>query len=215
MKLIIKPFSTIQAYQPIWRAMQHFNANRNEATTDEIWLLEHEPVFTQGQAGKAEHILDAHQIPIVQTDRGGQVTYHGPGQLMIYTLLDVKRLGLNTRSLVTTLENLIVAFLADLNINAQSNPNAPGVYVDGAKICSIGLRLRKHCCFHGLAFNVNMDLTPFSYINPCGFKNLRMSQIKDFHPRIAVNDVIEKLIPYFSQYFGYNQTSIFQTLAPE
>lgn len=159
--------------------MQSFTDSRNEQTPDEIWLVEHPPVFTQGQAGKAEHILNPHQIPVVQVDRGGQVTYHGPGQQMLYVLLDIKRSKLGVRHLVTALENCVVELLKQSDINAYPKADAPGVYVNDAKVASIGLRIRKGCSFHGLALNVNMDLTPFSYINPCGYANLQMVQTSE------------------------------------
>lgn len=159
---------------PIWQAMQAFTDNRDESTPDELWLVEHDPVFTQGQAGKEEHILAAGDIPVVQVDRGGQVTYHGPGQQMLYVLLDIKRRKLGVRHLVTALENCIVAALADAGIEAYPKADAPGVYVDGKKVCSVGLRIRKGRSFHGLALNVNMDLAPFQRINPCGYAGMEM-----------------------------------------
>src|SRR3990167_7390515 len=147
------------------KKMQEFTDSRDENTPDEIWLLEHPPVFTQGLAGKPEHILNPHAIPVVQTDRGGQVTYHGPGQLVVYTLIDLKRKHLHTREFVRTLEKCVIDVLSELSIAAVSKCDAPGVYVNNEKICSIGLRVRKGCSYHGIAFNIDMDLTPFSYIN--------------------------------------------------
>jgi lipoyl(octanoyl) transferase len=191
-------------YQPIWQAMQQFTNERDEHTPDELWLLEHEPVFTQGQAGKAEHVLNPHDIPIVQTDRGGQVTYHGPGQLMGYTLLDIKRLGLGTRDFVIKLEQVIIELLKTYHIQATGKRDAPGVYVADAKICSIGLRVRRGRSYHGIALNVDMDLTPFRYINPCGFSNLPMTQIKDFVPNITLPEVIERFNTIFCEVFAYN-----------
>ncbi len=164
-----------QDYLPIWQKMQAFTDNRSNETADEIWLLEHTPVFTQGQAGKAEHILDSGDIPVVDVDRGGQVTYHGPGQVMMYILLDIRRRKLGVRDLVTALEECIVLTLARNNIEAYPKKNAPGVYVNEQKICSVGLRIRKGCSFHGLAFNVDMDLRPFERINPCGYAGLQMT----------------------------------------
>ncbi len=161
-------------YAPIWQKMQDFTDRRDEHTHDEIWLVEHEAVFTQGQAGKAEHILNVSDIPIVKVDRGGQVTYHGPGQQVMYVLLNIKRRKLGVRQLVTALEETIVAHLAQAGIESYPKKDAPGVYVNEAKICSIGLRIRKGCSFHGLALNVNMDLSPFQLINPCGYAGLQM-----------------------------------------
>lgn len=163
-------------YLPCWKKMQSFTDQRNEHTTDEIWLVEHPAVFTQGQAGKAEHILNPHNIPVVQVDRGGQVTYHGPGQQMLYALLDIRRRNIGVRELVTAIENSVVELLKSYNIDAYPKADAPGVYVNEAKIASIGLRIRRGCSFHGLALNINMDLTPFSYINPCGYAGLEMIQ---------------------------------------
>lgn len=164
----------LRAYLPIWQAMQSFTDKRDETTPDELWLVEHEPVFTQGQAGKEEHLLAPGNIPVVKVDRGGQVTYHGPGQQMLYVLLNLKRHKLGVRTLVTALEQCIVNTLNPYGIAAYPKADAPGVYVDGKKICSIGLRIRKGCSFHGLALNVNMDLSPFLRINPCGYAGLEM-----------------------------------------
>lgn len=166
----------LQDYTSCWKAMQDFTNQRHHDTVDEIWLLEHHPVFTQGQNGKEEHLLHPGSIPVVQTDRGGQVTYHGPGQLMVYTLIDVKRKHLNIRELVTLLEKSVIDLLAAYNIQAIAKREAPGVYVNEKKICSIGLRIRKGCAYHGIAFNVAMDLEPFTRINPCGFKALEMTE---------------------------------------
>ncbi|WP_236251047.1 lipoyl(octanoyl) transferase LipB [Jeongeupia sp. HS-3] len=164
--------------------MQAFTDARTPETSDEIWLLEHPPVFTLGQAGKPEHILQRGEIPIVKIDRGGQVTYHGPGQLIAYTLLDLRRLGFGVRELVRRLENSVIALLADYDIDAYGKVDAPGVYVRDelgeAKIAALGLRIRNGCCFHGLSFNVNMDLAPFAMINPCGYEGLRVAQLSDF-----------------------------------
>jgi lipoyl(octanoyl) transferase len=168
-----------QDYAQSWQAMQDFTNQRSAASMDEVWLLQHPPVFTQGQAGKATHILDAGTIPVVQSDRGGEVTYHGPGQLMMYVLLDLKRLGIGVRRLVTLLEQALIDCLNNFDIKAQADPKAPGVYVDGSKIASLGLRVRKGCSFHGLALNVDMDLAPFERINPCGYPGLNMVQMRD------------------------------------
>jgi lipoyl(octanoyl) transferase len=163
-----------QEYRPIWQRMQDFTDTRTAETPDEIWLVEHTPVFTQGQAGKAEHILAPGNIPVVQVDRGGQVTYHGPGQQMLYILIDIRRSKLGVRHLVNGLENCIVDLMADYGVEAYAKKDAPGVYVKEQKLCSVGLRIRKGCSFHGLALNVNMDLTPFQSINPCGYAGMEM-----------------------------------------
>lgn len=167
------------AYEPTWHAMQRFTQNRDADTADEIWLLEHPRVFTQGQAGKVEHILAAGDIPVVQVDRGGQVTYHGPGQLVAYTLVDVRRAGQCVRDLVTAIENSLIDLLGQYDVLAQAKPDAPGVYVGDKKIASLGLRIRRGCSFHGLALNVDMDLQPFQRINPCGYAGLQMTQLRD------------------------------------
>jgi lipoyl(octanoyl) transferase len=198
----------MQAYAATFARMQAFTLSRTEATPDEIWLLEHPPVFTQGQAGKPEHILDPGNIPVVQTDRGGQVTYHGPGQLVAYFLLDLRRLGFGIRRLVTLLENSVVATLGEYGIHAAPRSDAPGVYVDGAKICSLGLRVRHGCSYHGIAFNVNMDLSPFLRINPCGFKDLNVTQVHDFSPDTTVATVAGRLIPHLCSQFGYTNCTL-------
>lgn len=171
-------------YEPTWQAMQRFTAERNADTIDELWLLEHPPVFTQGQAGKAEHILASSEIPVVQIDRGGQVTYHGPGQLVAYLLLDLRRYKLGVRDLVRKLENSVIGILAEHGISAYGKVDAPGVYVKDdyteSKIASLGLRIRNGCCYHGLALNVSMDLAPFSLINPCGYQGLQVTRMTDF-----------------------------------
>ncbi|PKM27591.1 MAG: octanoyltransferase [Gammaproteobacteria bacterium HGW-Gammaproteobacteria-13] len=166
-------------YQPTWHAMQRFTDTRGVDTPDEIWLLEHAPVFTQGQAGKAEHVLFPGDIPVVQVDRGGQVTYHGPGQLVAYLLLDVRRSGIGVRELVSRIERSLIDLLASYGVSANAKPDAPGVYVDGAKIASLGLRIRNGRSFHGLALNVDMDLQPFQRINPCGYAGMAMTQLAD------------------------------------
>ena len=176
--LIIRDLGVVD-YTETWQRMQQFTDNRDESTVDEIWLLEHPPVFTQGQAGKEEHLLFPGDIPVVKVDRGGQVTYHGPGQLVAYVLLDVKRRKIGVRELVTMIEQVIVGALAAHAVNAYARPDAPGVYVNEAKVASLGLRVRKGCTFHGLALNVAMDLSPFSRINPCGYAGMRMVQSSD------------------------------------
>ena len=167
------------SYEPTWQAMQRFTNERDANTADEIWLLQHPPVFTQGQAGKAEHLLFPGDIPVVQVDRGGQVTYHGPGQLVAYLLLDVRRSGIGVRELVSRIERSLIDTLASYGVIANAKPDAPGVYVDGAKIASLGLRIRNGRSFHGLALNVDMDLQPFQRINPCGYAGMAMTQLAD------------------------------------
>jgi len=184
----------VQPYMPILKAMQDFTAARHEQTNDELWLLEHEPVFTLGQAGEAKHIIDAHDIPVIKTDRGGQVTYHGMGQLVAYCLFDVKRLHLNSRQFVCHLEQVIINLLADFNIKAHGDRDAPGVYVNDKKIAALGLRLRKGCSYHGLCCNVSVDLTPFTYINPCGVKDQPVTSLQDLGYNICINAIKEPLI---------------------
>lgn len=173
--------------------MQHFVNTRTTNTADHVWFCEHEPVFTLGQAGKEEHILNAHDIPIVKSDRGGQVTYHGPGYLMVYCLFDLNRLGLNTRELVCQLENMVIDLLAKYQITAYADRDAPGVYVDGAKIASLGLRIRKGFSYHGLCINVNGDLTPFSYINPCGIEGQQMTSLANLGVKLSTDDVAQDI----------------------
>ncbi|EMJ0104428.1 TPA: lipoyl(octanoyl) transferase LipB [Enterobacter cloacae] len=167
----------LQPYEPVSQAMHDFTDSRDDTTPDEIWLVEHLPVFTQGQAGKAEHLLMTGDIPVIQSDRGGQVTYHGPGQQVMYVLLNLKRRKLGVRELVTLLEQTVVNTLAEYGIDAHPRADAPGVYVGEMKICSLGLRIRKGCSFHGLALNINMDLKPFQRINPCGYAGMEMTQM--------------------------------------
>ena len=166
-------------YSPILRAMEAFTDARNERTEDELWVVEHPPVFTQGMAGKAEHLLARSNIPVVQIDRGGQITYHGPGQTVMYLLLDLRRAGIGIRALVSLIEASVIGFLQEQGIRAQSRADAPGVYVGGKKIASLGLRVRGGCTYHGVALNVDMDLEPFSRINPCGLVGMQMTQLRD------------------------------------
>ncbi|WP_434020146.1 lipoyl(octanoyl) transferase LipB [Thalassotalea atypica] len=175
-------------YTSVWQAMQNFTDNRTEKDADELWFVEHPPVFTQGQAGKEEHLLMPGDIPVVKVDRGGQVTYHGPGQQVVYFMINLRRRKIGVRQLVTLIENSIVAALADYNISAYAKPDAPGVYVDEKKVASLGLRVRKGCSFHGLALNVDMDLSPFLRINPCGYAGLEMVQTKDLNGPSTVSD---------------------------
>jgi len=183
------------AYEPTWRAMQAFTETRTADTPDEIWLLEHDPVYTLGMNANPSHVLFARDIPVVQIDRGGQVTYHGPGQLVVYPLIDVRRAGLGVRDLVTALEGATVDYAASVGITAEPRADAPGVYVKGAKLASVGLRIRRNGSYHGLALNVDMDLEPFSRINPCGYAGLQMSQLATLGCRETLQSVGEAFAP--------------------
>lgn len=194
----------LREYQDVWHAMSEFTSQRDPDTPDELWLVEHPPVFTQGQAGKAEHLLLPGEIPVIQSDRGGQVTYHGPGQLVAYPLLNLRRLNFGVRDLVSALEQVLVAVLASYDIEAYAKADAPGVYVQEQKIASLGLRVRRGCSFHGLALNVAMDLEPFQRINPCGYSGLKMTQMKQLiTPVPALKEVQERLVAEFVQKLGY------------
>lgn len=196
----------LQAYEPVWHAMQDFTNQRTADTADELWLVQHPPVFTQGQAGKAEHLLLPGDIPVVQVDRGGQVTYHGPGQLVAYPLVDVRRLGLGVRELVSRIEQSLIDLLASYGVSAEARADAPGVYVNGAKIASLGLRIRHGRSFHGLALNVDMDLQPFQRINPCGYSGLAMTQLSDHVAGpLAMNEVSVRLREQLVKHLGYEQ----------
>lgn len=193
-------------YEPTWQAMQRFTNTRVPTTEDEIWLLQHPPVFTQGQAGKAEHLLLPGDIPVVQVDRGGQVTYHGPGQLVCYLMLDVRRLGIGVRELVSRIEQSLIDLLASYDVQAVAKPDAPGVYVNGAKIASLGLRIRNGRSFHGLALNVDMNLEPFGRINPCGYAGMSMTQLADLVAGpVAFSEVSARLREQLVKHLGYAQ----------
>lgn len=179
----------LQPYEPVSRAMHEFTDARDDTTPDEIWLVEHTPVFTQGQAGKAEHVLAPGDIPVIQSDRGGQVTYHGPGQQVMYVLINLKRRKVGVRELVTLLEKTVINTLATQGIQAQARADAPGVYVEGKKICSLGLRIRKGCSFHGLALNIDMDLAPFMRINPCGYAGMEMTQVSQLASDVEIESI--------------------------
>lgn len=199
------------SYEPTWQSMQRFTNERDANTADEIWLLQHPPVFTQGQAGKAEHLLFPGDIPVVQVDRGGQVTYHGPGQLVAYLLLDVRRSGIGVRELVSRIERSLIDTLASYGVIANAKPDAPGVYVDGAKIASLGLRIRNGRSFHGLALNVDMDLQPFQRINPCGYAGMAMTQLADLVAGpVEISEVSARLREQLVKHLDYAQQ---QTLA--
>jgi lipoyl(octanoyl) transferase len=190
-------------YERVWRAMQTFTDERDENTADELWLVEHPPVFTQGQAGKAEHILTPGDIPVIQVDRGGQVTYHGPGQIVAYPLIDIARLGMGVRQLVRGIEQVIIDVLSGYSVEAGLLKGAPGVYIDGVKIASLGLRIRRGKSFHGLAFNIDMDLEPFQRINPCGFKGLQVTNLSALAD-VSMIEVEDRLIAGLSEFLGYN-----------
>lgn len=197
-------------YVPIWEAMRNFTAARTEQTPDEIWLLSHKSVFTQGQAGKAEHVLLPGDIPVVQIDRGGQVTYHGPGQLVAYLMVDVRRSAIGVRELVEQLELSVIDVLAGYGVHAQSQRKAPGVYVNGAKIAALGLRIRKGCSYHGLSLNVDMDLAPFARINPCGYAGLAVTQLRDqistsLDRAALMTDVAQRLVEVLHKRLGYSE----------
>ena len=196
--MIIRQLNNID-YVDVWHAMQNFTDNRDENTADELWLVEHPPVFTQGQAGKDEHLLMPGDIPVVKVDRGGQVTYHGPGQQVIYFMINLRRRKMGVRELVTLIESGIVASMADFGIEAKAKPDAPGVYVNDKKIASLGLRVRKGCSFHGLALNVNMDLSPFQRINPCGYQGLEMIQTIDLQGPTSVEQAGDSLVKHLSE----------------
>lgn len=179
----------LQAYQPVWQAMQTFTLERDSQTKDEIWFVEHLPVFTQGQAGKEEHLLQPGDIPVVQVDRGGQVTYHGPGQQVVYFLLDLKRKKMGVRELVTCIEQTVIDLLATYHIKANARADAPGVYVDNMKVCSLGLKVKRGCSFHGLALNVAMDKQPFERINPCGYAGMAITQLSELNGPAKLSEI--------------------------
>lgn len=206
-KLIVKKLGR-QDYEPVWKAMHKFTDERTEEDVDQVWLVEHNPVFTQGQAGKAEHVLNAGDIPVIQSDRGGQVTYHGPGQLVAYFLINIRRKKFGVRDLVTHIENLVINTLKAYNIDSSARPDAPGVYVDGKKICSLGLRIRRGCSFHGLALNVDMDLSPFLRINPCGYQGMEMAQVSQLGGPSELESVEQQLIQELVELLGYDQVDI-------
>ena len=180
-------------YQKTWQQMQDFTNSRQQDTADELWFLQHPPVYTLGKNGKAEHVLNSANIPVINSDRGGQVTYHGPGQIVVYTMLDLNRLKTGVRELVTVIEQSIIELLACYGVNSTARPEAPGVYVNNAKIAALGLRVRKGCSFHGLALNVDMDLEPFSRINPCGYEGLEVTQLKNLVTDIELKGVVDNL----------------------
>jgi lipoyl(octanoyl) transferase len=189
----------LQDYETVWQAMQRFTLDRTPEADDQIWVVEHFPVYTLGLNGKREHLLNPGPIPVVQSDRGGQVTYHGPGQLVVYPLLNLKRRELGVRPLVTLLEHTMIAALADYGIDAFARPEAPGVYVDGKKIGSIGIRIRNNCCYHGLSLNNAMDLTPFKFINPCGHAGLEVTQLADLGVSVSLPRLADRALQILTE----------------
>ena len=200
--VVIKRLGLVE-YEPTWRDMQTFTDRRDAQTADEIWLLQHPPVYTLGLNGNPEHLLAPADIPVINIDRGGQVTYHGPGQLVVYPLIDLRRQSLGVRELVSALEQSIIDLATDYGIEANSRADAPGVYVDGRKLASLGLRIRRGCSYHGLAFNIDMDLEPFSRINPCGFEGLEVTQLKDLGGPSDPEQVAVELEPYLLKRLKY------------
>lgn len=190
-------------YEPVWYDMQLFTQQRDRQSIDEIWLLQHPPIYTLGMNGKREHLLAPGDIPVVEIDRGGQVTYHGPGQLLAYTLFDLKRLNIGIRGLVEALESSVIDWLAAQGVTAVARRDAPGVYVEGAKIAALGLRIKRGCSYHGLALNVNTDLEPFAGINPCGYEGLAVTRTSDLGIDLSVEEVAVQWLPYLTERLGY------------
>jgi len=195
----------LQDYEPIWQAMQQFTDARDKNTEDEVWLVQHPRVFTLGKAGKQEHLLDTGDVPVIKVDRGGQVTYHAPGQIVVYILLDLNRLNIGVRELVTNLELAIIATLSEYSVTAEARRDAPGVYVEGRKIAALGLRVRRGYCFHGLALNVDMDLEPFARINPCGYEGLEVTQMADLVDNVNLDEVGQQLLSQLKQQLKYSE----------
>ncbi|MGI9302009.1 MAG: lipoyl(octanoyl) transferase LipB [Gammaproteobacteria bacterium] len=193
----------LRTYPPVFEAMHAFTAGRGRHTRDEFWLVEHPPIFTLGRSGKREHILDAGDIPVLQVDRGGQVTYHGPGQAVIYLLMDLRRRNLGVRQLVHGIERAMIDCLAGYGVNASGREGAPGVYVEDRKIAALGLRIRRSCSYHGLSLNVDMDLSPFTRINPCGYEGLETTQLKDLGVDVGLQSVSEDLCARLASQFNY------------
>ena len=196
-----------QDYVPLWHEMQDFTDTRDENTPDEIWFCEHPPVFTLGLNAAKEHLLAPGDIPVVQIDRGGQVTFHGPGQLMIYPLIDIRRANIGVRRLVTALEQSVVDLVADYGIEAAARADAPGVYVEDKKLASVGLRIRRGASFHGMALNVDVDLEPFSRINPCGYEELEMTDLHRLGAELQLEDTSQKILPHFLQHLGLTEAT--------
>ena len=195
-------------YTAIYTKQRNFTDSRTETTPDQLWCLEHPPVYTLGLAGKTEHILNQGAIPVLKTDRGGQVTYHGPGQLVIYPLIDLRRKAISIKKYVNLLEQSVIDLLNELGIEAARKQNAPGVYVNNSKIAALGIRVRNGCCYHGLALNVNMNLEPFSGINPCGYAGLDVTRLSDFGVMLSVEQVSQRLVPVIASHLGFNGKQI-------
>ena len=195
--LVVKDLG-VQDYQPVYQKMLDFTDGRDVNTTDEIWLLEHNPVYTLGKNGKAHHVLNPGKVPVIQVDRGGQVTYHGPGQLIAYLLLDIRRCHFGVRQVVTAMETALINLLAEYSIDAYAKPDAPGVYVADKKIAALGLRIRKGCSYHGLSLNIDMDTEPFNCINPCGYEGLEVAQLSDFLTGIDTDNIKKDLLRHLT-----------------
>lgn len=206
-KLIVRDLG-LQDFSTVWQAMQDFTANRDDTTADELWCLQHPAIFTMGLNGKKEHLLNINDIPVVNIDRGGQVTYHGPGQLIIYTLIDLKRLNIGVKDLVRYIEESIIQLLQNYDIDATRKENAPGVYVDGKKIAALGLRIKRNKSYHGLSLNIDMDLSPFQQINPCGYAGLDVTQVHDLKPDIDSAKIKTQLLNNLSKLLGYNDYEV-------
>ncbi|HWQ94564.1 MAG TPA: lipoyl(octanoyl) transferase LipB [Gammaproteobacteria bacterium] len=200
----------LREYRPVWEAMRGFTDARNEATPDELWLVEHPPVFTLGYNGKTQHLIAPSAIPVIHTDRGGQVTYHGPGQIVAYVLCDLRRRGWGVRQLVTALEQAVIALLNEHGVNADTRRDAPGVYVAGAKIAALGLRVRRGCSYHGLSLNVAMDLAPFSRINPCGYPDMPVTDLRKLGVITDMAELQQSVTTQFAQRLGYKITEVMQ-----
>jgi len=201
--LVVRQLQTLP-FDAAWQQMRQFTDERDADTLDELWLLEHPPVYTLGQAGKAEHVLAPGQIPVVKTDRGGQVTYHGPGQLVGYLMFDIKRLGIGVRQLVTGIERSVISLLASEGVIGMTRSKAPGVYVEGRKVAALGLRIRRGRSYHGLSLNVDMDLTPFQGINPCGYEGLEVTDLKRLGITLSMDEVRLRLAQLIGVEFGYD-----------
>ncbi len=189
----------LQEYETVWHEMQNFTQNRDKQTADEIWIVEHPPIYTLGLNGKREHLLNDVNIPVIETDRGGQITYHGPGQLVIYLLLDIERLNMGVRPVVTLLEQAMIKALSQYGLKAMAKPEAPGVYINDRKIGSVGIRVKRGCCYHGLSLNNDLDLTPFNYINTCGYTDLEVTRLSDLDVKITNYELAVPVIHHLIQ----------------
>lgn len=196
--MIIRDLGLVE-YEPVVADMREFTLTRDETTEDQLWLLEHQPVFTQGANGDPTHLINPHDIPVINTDRGGQVTYHGPGQLVVYTLIDLRRIKSGVRQMVSRLEQTIITMLADFNIDAYARQDAPGVYIDDRKIASLGLRVKRGACYHGVSFNIDMDLTPFHYINPCGQVGMKVIDLTSLDIKLDMAEAKQRFVAAFQR----------------